>query len=109
MKPSNFIETLEELDAGIFSSKISKALSEVALGVVEQGKKGKLVITLSMDRIGESSQLQVIHKLNYAKPTLRGSTSEEDTTNTPMHVNKNGSLSVVPESQADLFKNISEV
>ncbi len=33
-----------------------------------------------------------------------GKATEEDTTVTPMHVNKHGHLSVAPDYQSDLFK-----
>ena len=38
-------EFLEELNGGAFASQIGHALSEVAAGVVDHGKAGKLVIT----------------------------------------------------------------
>jgi len=103
MKNPNFIETLEELDAGVLANKLARAAADVALGVVEHGKKGKIVLTLDMERIGESAQLQIAHKINYVKPTLRGKATEEETTSTPMYVNKHGYLSVAPDAQFDIF------
>ena len=108
MKNPDFIETLNELDAGIITSKLSRVVADVALGVVEHGKKGKIVLTLDLDRIGETAQLTVAHKINYVKPTFRGKATEEETTATPMYVNKNGYLSIAPDTQLDLFKNINQ-
>jgi len=51
----NFITTLDDLDAGIVTAKLSKILAEVALGVIEHSKQGKVVLTLDMKRIGESA------------------------------------------------------
>ena len=107
-KNPNFTETLEELDAGILVSKLSNALANTALGVIQHNKKGKVVLTIDIDRIGESSQINVSHKISYNQPTLRGKSMEEDTTVTPMHVNKNGHLSIAPDAQIDLFKQQTE-
>jgi len=104
----DFSSTLEELDAGVLLNKISRAAADVALGVVTHGKKGKVVITLDLDRIGESSQVNVSHKISYIKPTLRGKASEEDTTVTPMYINPHGHMSVSPDVQIDLFKTNEE-
>lgn len=102
----DFIETLGELDAGVFSAKLSRAVADVALGVMtngDKGKKGKVTITLDIARIGESSQVQIAHTLAYSKPTKRGKSSEEDTTQTALYVGRGGHLSIVPHNQAQLF------
>jgi hypothetical protein len=103
-KTPDFGVTLSELDAGILLSKLSKVTAQVALGVIEHNKKGQIVLTIDMTRIGESAQVNVKHKISYTRPTLRGDTSENDTTQTPMHVNKLGHLSVSPDTQLDIFK-----
>ena len=95
--------TLQELDAGLFASKVNHALAQCALGVVEHGRKGEVVITLKMQRIGESHQIQLEHKLAFKAPTRRGRRTEEDTTATPLHVNKGGALTVMPDTQGVLF------
>lgn len=41
----DIIETLQELDAGILSSKLSKIVGDVALGVIQHSKAGKVVLT----------------------------------------------------------------
>lgn len=43
--PTDTAEFLEELNGGAFASQIGHALSEIAVGVVDHGKTGKLVIT----------------------------------------------------------------
>ncbi len=99
---------LEEFDAGYFHQKVSKALADVALGVIDHGKKGKVTITLDLEQIAETTQVNVSHKISYQKPTMRGKATEEDTTTTPMHVNPKGHLSVSPETQTDIFKHVNE-
>lgn len=98
MAKTNVTEFLEELDAGIFSSKLSTALSEVALGVLNHDKKGKVVVEFSLDKMdSDNPSVQIQHKLSYVKPTKRGKSSEEDTTATPMYVHKGGALCATPE------------
>ncbi len=103
MKNPDITESLIEMDAGILAERLSKALADVAMGVIEHNKKGKVCLTLDLDRIGETSQVTVSHKINYQKPTLRGKLAEEATTSTPMYVNRNGHLSVAPDMQNDIF------
>lgn len=74
--PTNTAEFLSELNGGAFASQIGHALSEVAAGVVDHGKAGKLTITLDFSQIGESAQVKIKHKLDYKVPTKRGTRSE---------------------------------
>lgn len=102
-------EFLGELDAGIFMNKISAALNTAALGVLNNGNKGKVVLTFDLDRMGnsiEEKRVMIKHKLQYTCPTPRGKTTEEDTTETPMFVNRGGKLSIMQEDQGDLFSNV---
>ncbi len=101
---TDFSELLSDLDGGVFAEKIGTALSLVARGVVEHDKQGKVVITLDLKRIGQSSQVAVAHKLAYKAPTLRGSISEENETATPVHVGRGGKITLFPENQGDLFQ-----
>lgn len=113
---------LGELDAGVFMNKIAAALNTTALGVLNNGNKGKVVLTFDFERMGnsvEEKRVKIKHKLNYSTPTPRGKASEEDTTETPMWVNKGGKLvPIVPtekmviegfESEPDEFFSKSEV
>ncbi len=95
-----------ELDGGVFENKISMALSEVAFGVLNNGQKGKVVITLDIDRMSnsvEEKRVMIKHKLAFVRPTPRGKSSEEDTTETPMYVNRGGKLTILQEDQGQLF------
>lgn len=99
---------LEDLDGGVFIQKLARALSEVAGGVVDNNDKGSIDIKLNLKRIGQSYQVNIGHTLKYTVPTLRGKISEEDTTETPMHVNTGGRLSIFPENQNQLFTRTGE-
>ena len=96
-------ETLGELDAGIFTAKVTSALKLVALGVIENRKKGQVTIVLDLEQIGDSASVQVKSTLKYNKPTKNGKTTEDNTTSTPMYVDGDGYLTISPQTQQDLF------
>lgn len=100
---TNVTKFIEELDAGVFEEKLSRALSEVAAGVIDHNKPGKVTVTLDLKRIGDSYQVAVDHKLAFVRPTARGKVTEENSTKTPMHVGKQGRLSLFPEDQTQMF------
>ena len=97
---------LGELDAGVFMNKIAAALNNTALGVLNNGNKGKVTLTFDFERMGKSveeKRVKIKHKLQYVTPTPRGKATEEDTTETPMWVNKGGKLTILQEDQGNLF------
>jgi hypothetical protein len=97
---------LGELDAGVFMNKIAAALNNTALGVLNNGNKGKVTLTFDFERMGnsvEEKRVKIKHKLQYITPTPRGKATEEDTTETPMWVNKGGKLTILQEDQGNLF------
>lgn len=100
----DFAETLADLDAGVFMQLVSSAVQEVAVGVVEHDKKGKVVLTFDLKRIGESHQVTVAHGIDYVCPTRRGSKRVNSKTSTVLHVGRAGKLSIMPDTQTDLFK-----
>lgn len=100
----NIVEVIGDLDAGVFAQKMEAALHDVAMGVVSTGKTGKVTITFDLRQIASSNQVSVKHKLTFVRPTEKGRVSEENTTETPMHVGVRGKLSLYPESQPDLYK-----
>lgn len=102
-KPTDITEFLSELDAGIFQDKLSAELSNMALAVIEHGRDGKLTIDISLKQIGHHHQVNVKHRMTATRPTRRGKKTEEDTTETPMHVGKGGALTIFPEDQMDLL------
>jgi len=103
MKPTNTPEFFDNLNAGVFSQQLGRALSDVAANVIEHNKKGKVIITLDIEQIGESHQVNIRHKLDYQMPTKRGSRREDTAQDTPMYLTKNG-LDVFPRDPTlDLF------
>ena len=99
---TNFVEMLCELNGGVFEQQLNRAISDVALGVVTQGKPGKVIIELSLKQIGEGNQVNVTHKLSYVKPTMRGKISEDAAADTPMHVGVGGSITLYPNRQTQM-------
>lgn len=95
-------EFFEDLDGGVFADKVSRILGEVAGAVMDQEKKGQVVINLIIKPAG-GSQVMVSHDIAFKRPTLRGMAAENDTTNTPMHVGKGGKMTFFPENQTKLF------
>lgn len=68
---TNVPDFLGELDAGVFMNKIAGALNTAALGVLNNGSKGKVVITFDIDRMGnsiEEKRVMIKHKLQYVTP-----------------------------------------
>lgn len=105
-KQTQLDELFEGLGAGVLQGQLERALSDVALGVVthgDKGKKGKVVLTFDVARIGESTQVNVTHKLEYKQPTARGKRSEDVTGQTPFHVGRGGRLTLTPENQPGLY------
>lgn len=68
---TNVPDFLGELDAGVFMNKIAGALNTAALGVLNNGSKGKVVLTFDIDRMGnsiEEKRVMIKHKLQYVTP-----------------------------------------
>lgn len=91
---TNVTEFIEDLDVGDFKEKLGAALSEVAIGVMRNNKKGRVTIDIEMDVLNVE-QLNVKSKLKYVRPISRGVQTEEETTVTPMYIGRNGELSIM--------------
>jgi hypothetical protein len=101
--PTDITEFLQELDAGVFAEKVGHELSQIAMAVVEHGRPGRLQVTLDFKQIGHHHQLTVKHTMTSTRPTLRGKKTEEDATDTPMHVGRGGKMTFFPDTQMDLI------
>lgn len=102
-----FIPVFEELDAGIFDRKVSAAMAQTALSVVNadsRQKKGKVTLEFEIERIGDGAQVRMTQKLAYARPTLRGKIQETDTTETLLYVGRGGKMTITPDTQLDLIQ-----
>lgn len=94
---------INDLDGGVFAEKVARALSDVAAGVIDYDDKGELNIKLKLARIGNSYRVAVKHALTYKVPEANGSYSQENTTESVMHVNTGGRMSMFPENQHQMF------
>ena len=104
MKATDTSEFINSLNAGVFADQVGRAISDVAAGVVDHGKKGKVVISLELSRIGESNQVKINHKLDYTAPTKRGSKREDTALDTPMYVTPDGVVLFQTNPADQLFK-----
>jgi len=102
-------EFLEDLDAGVFDQNVSREVSDVAMGVVNSGRKVKVLSPLDLAQIGDSQQVNIEHTISFIAPTKRGKRTEQDTTRTPMYVGVNGKVTFFPENQNQLFGKKGEV
>ena len=93
---TNVDDFISDLGGGTVKQKLSHLLSGAALGAVTwgQGKKGKVTLELTIQKVGENEQVIISHKLSHNTPTKRGHKAEVDTTETPMFVGKNGKLTI---------------
>lgn len=92
-------EFITDLDGGVFSRKLSIALSQVAAAAMDNDKQGEVSIKFAFKRIAGTSQVHVDHTLKFLRPTLDGKASEEEKRSTAMHVGKYGRLTLAPENQ----------
>ena len=103
MKATDAHEFLDSLNAGVFTNQLGKALSEVAGAVIDFSKTGEVTVTFKLSQIGQSTQVNCEHKLEYIQPTRRGKKREESTLSTPLHVTENGLELFAQAPTAQLF------
>jgi len=99
---TDFVCLLPDLNAGVFEEQINTALSDIAANVCTHGKKGKLTIEFAFKQIGEGNQVQVTHSLKSVVPQQRGRIIEETATDTPLHVERGGKLTLYPNTQTKM-------
>ncbi len=98
--------TLPVLDAGVFEEKLNRYFRDVATAVVtndDARKRGKVTIEFSLERIKETHQVTMTHKLVTESPTNNGKKVEHNTTSTVLFVNLTGTLTIAPEAQLNMF------
>jgi hypothetical protein len=103
IKQTDAPQFVADLSGGNFSQQLGIAISEVAQGVVANGKKGKVQVTIDIARIGESNQVNISHTLAYVEPTAKGKRSEDTTSETPMYLNSDGSVTIFANHTKQLF------
>lgn len=97
-------EFISDLDAGVFERKLSVALSQTAAAVTDLDKVGEVTVKFQLKKVAGTCQVTCTHQLSYQRPTASGKVREEDKRSTVLHVGKYGRLSLVPETQTDMFK-----
>lgn len=104
MKATNVQEFLNDLDGGVMNEALASILSDVAFAVRNGDSriKGRVNISLSFERFGDE-QVMITSKLDFKKPTNKGSISEDRESQTPMFVNKGGELTLFRKDQEDMF------
>ena len=96
-------EFLTDLDGGQFERMLSIAISQVAAGTCDNDGKGEVNIKLAFTKVPGASQVICAHTLKFTRPTADGKAGEEATRKTPLHVGKFGKLTLMPESQFQMF------
>lgn len=109
LKDTDVTEFISSLDAGLVQEQMGKILSEMAHRVLEHGKNGKLVLTMTMAPLGSGHQVKIQHKLDATLPTKTGKKQEDTSQETPMHVNPSGDVTFFPEQQGRFFGMKGEV
>lgn len=98
----------QDLDGGTFAAKVGISITNAGRGAINFRKKGKVVIELEFEQIGDSRQVNIAHTLKVVEPTERGEIAEKQTTETPMFVHMDGNVTAfppeVPTRQIDAFK-----
>lgn len=103
---TNVPEFIGDLNGGVFEQLVGRFLSDSAMGVVtnDNKTKGKVVLTFDLERMADSHQVMVTHKIEATVPTRNGKVIEHNTTKTPMYVNRGGRITHFPETQGNLFE-----
>jgi len=99
---TDIAQLLGELNGGVLEQMINHALSDVAANVCQTGKKGTVILSFTLERIQESSQITLKHGLKTTTPKQRGKIVEEHETATPLHVGRGGTLTLFPNTQTSL-------
>lgn len=88
-------EFFTDLEAGIFANKLGTAISHCAAACIEKERQAEIKISIKFQRISEG-QVNVIHKIEFAYPTQRGTKREDETDSTAMHVDDRGNVALYP-------------
>lgn len=104
MRKTDVMEFLNSLEGGVLVEALGNIISDVGFATrnVDSRVKGKIVLTLNFDKLNDN-QLMIDHKVEFKRPTSKGSISEDRTSQTPMYVNRGGELSLLSKDQDDIF------
>ena len=108
-KTPDLKDILGEFNGGVFTEQVEAILKQAALGVIYHGvknKKAKVTLTFALSRADDPDRADMVdveHTWSFDVPTKRGKRTETNTTETPMHVNRDGYLSLIALDQGDMF------
>ena len=85
------------------AEELADALNDMVHASTETGKASEMTLKIKLKPIGGSHMLHIEHTLDFKRPTEAGSTREDETRTTTLHVGKYGKLSLVPESQLSML------
>ncbi|MFA9487204.1 MULTISPECIES: hypothetical protein [unclassified Moraxella] len=110
-KSTDACEFLTDLTGGAFADQIGMAISDVCSQVIATGKKGQVKLTFDITQLGEKGmgQVSVKHKLDYTAPETFGTRKEDYVRETPMYCGRNGTVSLFPADEVQLFSTPKEV
>lgn len=105
-KATDVEKFLEDLNGGNLKDQLAFLLSDVASGVTTNSKVGEVVLKFKIKQIGDegSTQISVKAELSHKTPTSRGVKSECISSETPMHVNSGGEVTMFPNHSKQLFE-----
>jgi hypothetical protein len=101
----SFIELVQNLQGGVFEQVLDAAMAECAMAVAAQDgpakvrQKGKLVLTFELEPTSGDDMLDVLHRVEFKHPTIKGWRAEQTGDRHPMFVNRKGALTVVKDEQ----------
>lgn len=106
---TNVPDFLQDLDGGQFERMLSIAASKCAAASVDWQKPAEVIVKLSFKPIKGTHQVHIHHELKFTSPTEIGKQIEHAVRSTPMHVGRFGKLTLVPESQTQMFTRDGQV
>ena len=96
---TDFQGLLQDLYGGVLIEQINHLLTDIAANVVTHGKKGELTLKLKIEQIGDANQVRMKHSIKAITPKARGRVTEENETETPLHVGRGGVMTLFPDTQ----------
>src|SRR5699024_11438024 len=84
---TNVQEFLGNLEGSVLEEALGSILSDIAFAVrnTDSRIKGRVSLDLSFEKLNDE-QVMVTHKVDFKKPTSKGSISEDRVSQTPMFV-----------------------
>jgi len=103
------LNQLPQINADMTRQRMEAAIKEVAIGVANTEKAGKVTVTFDIKpQKNTDGQVNIDARVSFAKPTMKGKRSEETTDSTPMFVSRDG-VSAIKDQPSLNFDNDPKV